>query len=239
MTRNTVPFLSVVPTFRNASSPSPVLFTGKDSVVQTTQLEAPGRFDMTFLQTSSILTTARPLASCPVTTRRTLTAIFSASFLVERLIYQLPSHYHPILPRPRIVLDDGNAVPVRFAGQFHSPCPVKRDGFCVIGSRDRFKFRASLGLCEGGEMIVEAPGQAFAPVSSSDSDQMHIGDRLRLRQEAEEVGRHTVSVLDDIGRVAELVNVHGMVQAQGAVAAPEIRDLGGDLIVVGLGAAPD
>src|SRR6266545_8325307 len=70
------PFLfNVVPTLRSASSASPVLLTGKDSVVQTTQLVAPGRPETRFLETSSILTTARPLASCPVTTRLSLSDI--------------------------------------------------------------------------------------------------------------------------------------------------------------------
>jgi hypothetical protein len=59
-----------MPTFLNPSSVSPVLFTGKDSVVQTTHPVAPGRVEATFFTVLSILTTARPLASCPVTTRR-------------------------------------------------------------------------------------------------------------------------------------------------------------------------
>src|SRR5436305_959307 len=74
-TRKTVPLFNVVPTCRCPWSASPVLFTGKDSVVQTTQAVAPGRPETRFLETSSILTTARPFASCPVTTRRTWSVI--------------------------------------------------------------------------------------------------------------------------------------------------------------------
>src|SRR6267378_2052833 len=72
MTRKTVPPGSVVPTFLVEASESPELSAGIVSVVQTTQAEAPGRFETTFFDTSSIFTTARPLPSCPVTTRRTL-----------------------------------------------------------------------------------------------------------------------------------------------------------------------
>ena len=72
MTRNTVPPGSVVPTFLVDASESPELSAGIVSVVHTTQAEAPGRFDTMFFETSSMFTTARPLPSCPVTTRRTL-----------------------------------------------------------------------------------------------------------------------------------------------------------------------
>src|SRR5258708_32223313 len=73
MTRNTVPRGRVVPTFLVEASESPELSAGIVSVVQTTQAEAPGRFDTMFLETASIFTTARPLPSCPATTRRTFT----------------------------------------------------------------------------------------------------------------------------------------------------------------------
>lgn len=71
MMRKTVPFFNVVPTFLRPSSVWPSLFAGNPSVVHTTQAEAPGRLEATFLETSSILTTARPFASCPVMTLRT------------------------------------------------------------------------------------------------------------------------------------------------------------------------
>ena len=48
-TRKTVPFFNVVPTLRSPSSASPVLSTGKDSVVQTTQADRPGRPECEFL----------------------------------------------------------------------------------------------------------------------------------------------------------------------------------------------
>src|SRR5712671_1252034 len=75
MTRNTVPPGSVVPTFLVELSESPELSAGKVSVVQITDADAPGRFDTMFFETSSIFTTARPLPSCPVTTRRTFTVM--------------------------------------------------------------------------------------------------------------------------------------------------------------------
>src|SRR5258708_38928464 len=80
ISRNTVPPGRVVPTFLVEASESPELSAGIVSVVQTTQAEAPGRFDTMFFETSSIFTTARPLPSCPVTTRRTFTLMrFSLS----------------------------------------------------------------------------------------------------------------------------------------------------------------
>src|SRR2546426_11364629 len=75
MTRKTVPPESVVPTFLAEASDSPELSAGIVSVVHTTHAEAPGRFDTMFLETPSIFTTARPLPSCPVTTRRTFTVM--------------------------------------------------------------------------------------------------------------------------------------------------------------------
>src|SRR5712671_5307646 len=78
MTRNTVPPGSVVPTFLVELSESPELSAGKVSVVQITDAEAPGRFETIFFETSSIFTTARPLPSCPVTTRRTCTVMNSS-----------------------------------------------------------------------------------------------------------------------------------------------------------------
>src|SRR5689334_13159841 len=68
--RKTVPLSSVVPVLRSPASSSPVLSTGKPSVVQTTQALAPGRDETTCFATSSILTMARPDGSWPVTTRR-------------------------------------------------------------------------------------------------------------------------------------------------------------------------
>src|SRR5437868_11539363 len=73
--RKTVPLSSVVPVLRFPASSSPVLSTGKPSVVHTTQAVAPGRDETRFFATSSILTTARPDASWPVTTRRICSAI--------------------------------------------------------------------------------------------------------------------------------------------------------------------
>jgi len=52
-----------------------VLSTGNDSVVQTTQAVDPGRAETRFFETSSIFTTARPVSSWPVTTRRNRSAI--------------------------------------------------------------------------------------------------------------------------------------------------------------------
>src|SRR5260370_33450774 len=73
--RKTVPLSSVVPVLRSPASSSPVLSTGKLSVVHTTPAVAPGRDATRFFATSSILTTARPDASWPVTTRRICSAI--------------------------------------------------------------------------------------------------------------------------------------------------------------------
>src|SRR5713101_5262447 len=77
MTRNTVPPGSVLATFFAEASESPELSAGMVSVVQATQAEAPGRFDTIFFETSSIFTKARPLPSCPVTTRRTFMVMIS------------------------------------------------------------------------------------------------------------------------------------------------------------------
>jgi hypothetical protein len=75
-----VPFSSVVPVTFSLPSSSPSLITGNVSVDQITVDAAPGRRDETFLTNSSILTTARPDASWPVTTRR-----------IFRLIERFPS----------------------------------------------------------------------------------------------------------------------------------------------------
>src|SRR5262249_24910828 len=75
--RKTVPLSSVVPVLRSPASCSPVLSTGKSCVVHTTQALAPGREEVMFCATSSILTTARPDLSWTVTTRRICTAIES------------------------------------------------------------------------------------------------------------------------------------------------------------------
>src|SRR5205085_5923271 len=77
--RKTVPLSSVVPVLRSPASSSPVLLTGKPSVVHTTQAVAPGRDETRFFATSSILTTARPDALWPVTTRRICRAIKASS----------------------------------------------------------------------------------------------------------------------------------------------------------------
>ena len=66
-----VPSGSVVPTFRRPASSAPSLLAGNPSVVHTLMPVAPGRPVKACLQTSSILTTARPLSSWPVITRRT------------------------------------------------------------------------------------------------------------------------------------------------------------------------
>src|SRR5262245_1808176 len=75
MMRKIVPFLRVVPTLRSPSSAAPSLLAGKPSVVQTLTAVAPGRPDAACFATSSIFTIALPLASCPVITRRTCSAI--------------------------------------------------------------------------------------------------------------------------------------------------------------------
>src|SRR5262245_5637586 len=74
--RNTVPPGSTVATGRMPPSSVPELSVGNEPVDQTTQLSWFGRRDITFLQISSIEMTARPLSSCPVTTRLILSAIF-------------------------------------------------------------------------------------------------------------------------------------------------------------------
>src|SRR5579885_308004 len=74
-TRNTVPLSSVVPTLRAEPSSAPSLFTGKPCVVQTTPAIAPGRPCAMFFICSSIVTTALPFLSWPVTTRRSVSAI--------------------------------------------------------------------------------------------------------------------------------------------------------------------
>jgi hypothetical protein len=45
-------------------------------------VEAPGRFDTMFFEISSIFTMARPLPSCPVTTRRTFIVMVSPDALL-------------------------------------------------------------------------------------------------------------------------------------------------------------
>src|SRR5712692_5114335 len=67
--RNTVPLGSVVATCRVPPASAPPLSAGNEPVDQITQLSWFGRRDMTFLQISSTAMTARPLLSCPVTTR--------------------------------------------------------------------------------------------------------------------------------------------------------------------------
>src|SRR5262245_19647820 len=79
-TRNTQPPGSVVATLRVEESALPSLFTGKPSVVQITVPCWFGRLDVTFFDTSSMITRARPCSSWPVTTRRTFKAI---SFLLS------------------------------------------------------------------------------------------------------------------------------------------------------------
>src|SRR5206468_1648049 len=86
MTRKTVPPGRVVPTFFVEASESPELSAGIVPVVHTTQAEAPGRFETMFFDTSSIFTTARPLPSCPVTTRRTFTVMTPPWTRVEPII---------------------------------------------------------------------------------------------------------------------------------------------------------
>jgi len=76
-----VPFSNVVPLTLSLRSSSPSLMTGKLSVDQITVEDAPGRRDETFLAISSILTTARPDPSWPVTTRRIFKLM--GRFLVE------------------------------------------------------------------------------------------------------------------------------------------------------------
>src|SRR5205807_6238713 len=89
-TRNTQPFAKVVPTLRVALSASPELSTGNPSVVQMTQASAPGRLEATFLETSSIITLARPLASWPVTTLRTCSAIDPLLVATRCCLYPSP-----------------------------------------------------------------------------------------------------------------------------------------------------
>src|SRR3989442_1292814 len=102
MTRNTVPPGSVVPTFLPEASKSPELSAGIVSVVQTTHADAPGRFDTMFFETSSIFTTARPLPSCPVTTRRTCTVMISSQ---RRSQFAPEELYGGASARPRYHLD--------------------------------------------------------------------------------------------------------------------------------------
>ena len=116
---------------------------------------------------------------------------------------------------------------------------MKRKGFFVARRRNGFQLRAPLALRKGHKIVIEAPRQALSTVSGPDSDQMHIGGRPRLREKAKEVSRHTISIFDDIRRIAELVHEHGMMEAQGTVTAPEVLDLGNDLIVVSLSTMPD
>src|SRR5215470_10875794 len=75
MIRKIVPFASVVPTLRSPASVAPSLLAGKPSVVQMLTAVAPGRPDAACLATSSIFTIALPLASWPVITRRTCSAM--------------------------------------------------------------------------------------------------------------------------------------------------------------------
>src|SRR5262249_1836912 len=75
MMRKIVPFGSVVPTLRFPASAAPSLLAGKPSVVQMLTAVAPGRPEAMCFATSSIFTIALPLASCPVITRRTCTAM--------------------------------------------------------------------------------------------------------------------------------------------------------------------
>src|SRR6266699_1519869 len=81
--RKTVPLSRVVPVSRSPSSAAPVLSTGKPWLVHTTQAVAPGRAERSFCDTSSIVATARPWLSCPVTTRRTRKAIEMLPFLTS------------------------------------------------------------------------------------------------------------------------------------------------------------
>src|ERR1043166_8220443 len=67
--RKTVPFGSTVATGRAPPSSAPELSAGNAPVDQTTQLSWLGRREVTFRQISSMAMTARPVSSCPVTTR--------------------------------------------------------------------------------------------------------------------------------------------------------------------------
>ena len=80
MTRKTVPLSRVVAVISLALSVAPALSTGNPSVDQMFAMVAPGRNDTTSRETSSIATTALPLPSCAVTTRRMFTLLSSQSF---------------------------------------------------------------------------------------------------------------------------------------------------------------
>src|SRR5262245_40336327 len=96
MIRKTVPFGRVVPTLRWPSSAAPSLLAGNPSVVQMLQASAPGRPLTTFLATSSILTMARPVASCPVITRRTFNAMVPSLVATRRApIWARDRHRQP------------------------------------------------------------------------------------------------------------------------------------------------
>ncbi len=79
MTRNTVPLSRVVAVISLALSVRPALSTGKPSVDQIFAMVAPGRYETTSRETSSIATVALPSLSWAVTTRRMFTAISSQS----------------------------------------------------------------------------------------------------------------------------------------------------------------
>src|SRR5437660_833582 len=94
--RNTVPLGSVVATGRAPPSSVPPLSAGNSPVDHTTQASWFGRRDITFLQTSSTAMIARPLSSCPVTTRLIFNGIaFSPSPLFR------PTRYRALSSPPR------------------------------------------------------------------------------------------------------------------------------------------
>src|SRR5215467_9898956 len=80
--RKIVPFGTVVPSVRFPMSSSPSLLDGHVSVDHTFSAIAPLRPSTTCVATSSIFTTALPLASWPVITRRTRSAM--GPFLADR-----------------------------------------------------------------------------------------------------------------------------------------------------------
>jgi hypothetical protein len=76
-------------------------------------------------------------------------------------------------------------------------------------------------------------------VGTTNRDEVNIANGLRLRDEAKEIRDDLLMVTNDIGRVAEFVDVHWVMQRPVPVVTPEVRELRHDLIIVGLGAPRD
>src|SRR4051812_46935496 len=136
---------------------------------------------------------------------------------------RLPEH-HPRLAASRIILHHRNPFGVRLTQHRHAQAFVKRDRARIRWRRDRLDVPAAVSP----RVLDKMPEQQFAEASSprrdARRDDMHVTNRLDLRDESEQIGRDHTAVADYEGRIAELVDQHRMMQMPNLPAIPEIRE---------------